>query len=85
MTFFPGGAGGWFDPTRGLDKIRDSLKDTDLKKQVKKPTTPDAAEEIIEGATHESIEEYVQSRRNRGQTSKPTGLLARLRSFLDHE
>jgi len=75
---FPGGG---IDPTRGLDQIPDAVKDMDLKKQVKKPAAPDAAEGIIEGVTHDSIDEFVQSRKYTRHVPEPTGFFARLRSM----
>ena len=76
-----GGAG--FDPTKGFDKIPDSIKDMDLKKQVRRKKPQPTDEAVIDGVTHDSIAEFVASKKSPPLMAPPqTGLAARLRRFL---
>jgi len=50
------------DISRGLNEVAEA--DIDLSKQMRKDAEPDQAEEIIEGATKESIADFAQTRRD---------------------
>lgn len=69
------------DPSRGVDKV--AGEDVDLKKlTVNKKDVP-VGEQIIEGVTNDSIDEYVEAVAKRGGSK--TGLLARLRAFFGRQ
>lgn len=76
----PGGTGK--DWSGAFDKNPEAARDVNLSKQMKNPKQAQPAEGIIDGVTHESIDEFVQSRKNRRDDPKPTGIFARLRSLI---
>jgi len=63
------------DPTRGLDEK--NTKDMDIKKGVKNASSPDAAEQVIEGATPDALKEFAEF--DRATVEKPTGIVAKLK------
>ena len=71
------------DASRGVDKV--AGEDIDLKKLTKKTSTPEKAEEIIEGVTHDSIAEFADAkeRRDANAGEPASGLLAKVRRFFN--